>query len=185
MTRSPHKLKAAVEAMKVGNGMEPGVIAGPADQRRRGEEGRRAHRRRAEARRHGGDRRQAPRSSAAISSSRRCWRTCRTTRLIFREETFGPVAPLFRFKTEEEAIQLANDTEFGLAAYFYARDVGRIFRVGRGAGIRHDRHQRGHHLDRRGAVRRHETSGLGREGSKYGIEDYLEIKYLAVGGIGT
>ena len=77
--------------------------------------------------------------------------------MIFREETFGPVAPLFRFKTEEEAIRLANDTEFGLASYFYSRDIGRILRVGRGAGIRHRRHQRGHHLDRGGAVRRHEV----------------------------
>ena len=74
------KLKAAVEAMKVGNGMEPGVTPGAADQRRRGGEGRGAHRGRAEARRDGGDRRQAARSWAATSSSRRCWPTCRTTR---------------------------------------------------------------------------------------------------------
>ena len=65
---------------------------------------------------------------------------------VAREETFGPVAPLFRFKTEEEAIKLANDTEFGLAAYFYSRDIGRVWRVGEAPGVRHRRHQRGHHL---------------------------------------
>jgi succinate-semialdehyde dehydrogenase/glutarate-semialdehyde dehydrogenase len=104
---------------------------------------------------------------------------------VFHEETFGPVAPLFRFKTEAEAIELANDTEFGLAAYFYARDVGRIFRVaealesgiiGINEGIISTE------VAPFGGVK---ASGLGREGSKYGIEDYLEVKYLALGGIGT
>ena len=104
--------------------------------------------------------------------------------IVFHEETFGPVAPLFRFKTEAEAIELANDTEFGLAAYFYARDVGRIFRVaealesgiiGINEGIISTE------VAPFGGVK---SSGLGREGSKYGIEDYLEIKYLALGGIG-
>jgi len=102
---------------------------------------------------------------------------------IFREETFGPVAPLFRFKTEEEAIRLANDTEFGLAAYFYTKDVGRVFRVGEAleyglvganAGVISTE------IAPFGGVKQ---SGLGREGSKYGIEDYLEIKYLAIGGL--
>ena len=104
---------------------------------------------------------------------------------IFGEETFGPVAPLFRFKTEEEAIQLANDTEFGLASYFYARDVGRIFRVaaaleygmvGVNEGIISTE------VAPFGGVK---SSGLGREGSKYGIEDYVEVKYIALGGLGT
>ncbi len=105
--------------------------------------------------------------------------------VIFREETFGPVAPLFRFKTEEEAIRLANDTEFGLAAYFYARDVGRIFRVAEAL-------ESGLIGINEGIISTAEApfggmkfSGLGREGSKYGIEEYLEIKYLAIGGIGT
>lgn len=105
--------------------------------------------------------------------------------MVFHEETFGPVAPLFRFKTEEEAIALANDTEFGLAAYFYARDVGRIFRVaealesgiiGVNEGIISTA------VAPFGGVK---SSGLGREGSKYGIDDYLEIKYVALGGIGS
>ena len=103
---------------------------------------------------------------------------------IFREETFGPVAPLFRFKDEAEAMRMANDTEFGLAAYFYTRDVGRVFRVaealeygivGINEGIISTE------LAPFGGVK---SSGLGREGSKYGIEDYLEIKYLCLGGIG-
>ncbi len=105
--------------------------------------------------------------------------------MVWHEETFGPVAPLFRFKTEEEAIALANDTEFGLAAYFYARDVGRIFRVaealesgiiGVNEGIISTA------VAPFGGVK---SSGLGREGSKYGIDDYLEIKYVALGGIGS
>jgi succinate-semialdehyde dehydrogenase/glutarate-semialdehyde dehydrogenase len=104
---------------------------------------------------------------------------------IFKEETFGPVAPLFRFATEEDAIDMANDTEFGLAAYFYTRDVGRVFRVaealeygivGINEGIISTE------VAPFGGVK---SSGLGREGSKYGIEDYLEIKYMALGGIGT
>ncbi|MGM4998251.1 NADP-dependent succinate-semialdehyde dehydrogenase [Tardiphaga sp. 538_B7_N1_4] len=103
--------------------------------------------------------------------------------LIFREETFGPVAPVFRFKTEEEAISLANDTEFGLAAYFYGRDIGRVWRVaealeygmvGINEGIISTE------VAPFGGVK---ESGNGREGSKYGIEDYLEIKYLCMGGI--
>jgi succinate-semialdehyde dehydrogenase/glutarate-semialdehyde dehydrogenase len=103
--------------------------------------------------------------------------------MIFREETFGPVAPVFRFKTEEEAIQLANDTEFGLAAYFYGRDIGRIWRVAEAleygiVGINEGLIST--EVAPFGGIK---ESGNGREGSKYGIEDYLEIKYLCMGGI--
>ena len=101
--------------------------------------------------------------------------------MMFREETFGPVAPLFRFKTEDEAIALANDTAFGLAAYFYARDIGRIFRVAEALEYGMVGINEGHHLHRGGALRRHQGIGLGREGSNYGIEDYLEIKYICMG----
>ena len=106
-----------------------------------------------------------------------------TSMKVTREETFGPVAPLFRFKTEEEAIAMANDTEFGLAAYFYARDLGRVWRVGEGlesgivgvnTGIISNE------VAPFGGVKQ---SGIGREGSKYGIEEYLEIKYLCIGGV--
>jgi len=102
---------------------------------------------------------------------------------VFREEIFGPVAPLFRFSTEEEAIAMANDTEFGLASYFYSRDVGRIWRVGEAleygiVGINEGIIS--NEMAPFGGVK---ESGQGREGSKYGLDDYLEIKYLCVGGI--
>jgi succinate-semialdehyde dehydrogenase/glutarate-semialdehyde dehydrogenase len=102
---------------------------------------------------------------------------------IFSEETFGPVAPLFRFKTEEEAIMLANDTVFGLAAYFYTRDVGRIFRVGEALEYGLVGANEGVISTEVAPFGGIKQSGLGREGSKYGIEDYLEIKYLCVGGL--
>jgi succinate-semialdehyde dehydrogenase / glutarate-semialdehyde dehydrogenase len=103
---------------------------------------------------------------------------------VAREETFGPVAPLFRFETEEEVLRLANDTEFGLACYFYSRDIGRIWRVGEGleygmVGINE------------GIISTAEVpfggvkeSGLGREGSKHGVEEYVEVKYMLMGGLG-
>jgi succinate-semialdehyde dehydrogenase/glutarate-semialdehyde dehydrogenase len=103
--------------------------------------------------------------------------------MIAREETFGPVAPLFRFKTEEEALCLANDTEFGLAGYFYTRDLARAWRVsealecgivGLNTGIISTE------VAPFGGIK---ESGIGREGSKYGILDYTEIKYVCVGGI--
>ena len=106
-----------------------------------------------------------------------------TSMKVTREETFGPVAPLFRFKTEEEGLAMANDTEFGLASYFYARDIGRIWRVGEGlesgivgvnTGIISNE------VAPFGGVKQ---SGVGREGSKYGIEEFLEVKYMCVGGL--
>jgi succinate-semialdehyde dehydrogenase/glutarate-semialdehyde dehydrogenase len=104
-----------------------------------------------------------------------------TTMKVTREETFGPVAPLFRFHTEAEAVRMANDTEFGLASYLYARDVGRIFRVsealeygivGVNTGIISTE------VAPFGGVK---ESGLGREGSKYGIDDFTEMKYVCLG----
>ena len=103
--------------------------------------------------------------------------------LVAREETFGPVAPIFRFETDEEAIQMANDTEFGLASYFYTRDIGRVWRVaealeygmvGINTGLVSTE------IAPFGGVK---ESGIGREGSKYGIEEFCEIKYLCMGGI--
>ncbi len=99
---------------------------------------------------------------------------------VAREETFGPVAPLFRFRTEEEAVAMANDTEYGLAAYFYTRDLGRAWRVsealeygmvGVNSGIISTA------VAPFGGVKQ---SGLGREGARYGIDEYLEIKYVCV-----
>ena len=106
-----------------------------------------------------------------------------STMLVAREETFGPVAPLFRFKSEEEALHLANDTEFGLAGYFYTRDLARAWRVsealecgivGLNTGIISTE------VAPFGGIK---ESGIGREGSKYGILDYTELKYVCIGGI--
>ena len=103
--------------------------------------------------------------------------------LVAREETFGPLAPLFRFKTEDEVIAMANDTEFGLASYFYARDIGRVWRVaeaiesgmvGVNTGIISTE------IAPFGGVKQ---SGLGREGSTYGMDDYLVVKYICMGGM--
>ena len=178
------RLKAAVGKLKVGNGIDAGVTQGPlinSDALHKVEEHiadavRRGARLVTGGVRHplGGNffqptiLRDVPREAA-----------------IFREETFGPVAPLFRFKTEQEAIAMANDTEFGLAAYFYSRDIGRVFRVAEALeagiiGINEGIISTA--VAPFGGVK---SSGVGREGSKYGIEDYLEIKYLALGGIGN
>jgi succinate-semialdehyde dehydrogenase/glutarate-semialdehyde dehydrogenase len=107
----------------------------------------------------------------------------RPTMRLAREEVFGPVAPLFRFMHEADAICMANDTEFGLAAYFYARDVGRVWRVssalecgivGINTGLISTV------VAPFGGVKQ---SGVGREGSRYGINEYLDLKYLCMGGI--
>jgi succinate-semialdehyde dehydrogenase/glutarate-semialdehyde dehydrogenase len=176
-------LKIAVEKMKIGNGMEDGVTQGPLINAAAVEK--------VEA--HVAD--AVEKGGYVITGGKRhaLGGNFYTPTIlgdvprdadIFRDETFGPVAPLFRFSTEAEAIEMANDTEFGLAAYFYTRDVGRVFRVaealeygivGINEGIISTE------LAPFGGVK---SSGLGREGSKYGIEDYLEIMYLALGGIG-
>ncbi|RVT98888.1 NAD-dependent succinate-semialdehyde dehydrogenase [Rhodovarius crocodyli] len=177
------KLKAAVEQLKVGNGMEPGVTQGPlinADAVAKVEE------HIAEAQSHG---------AKVLTGGKRHEKggnffqpTILTDvpkeALIFREETFGPVAPLIRFKTDEEGVAMANDSEFGLAAYFYARDVGRIFRVAEALEAGIIGINEGLISTAEAPFGGVKQSGLGREGSKYGVEDYLEIKYLALGGLG-
>ncbi|MDE0451786.1 MAG: NAD-dependent succinate-semialdehyde dehydrogenase [Gammaproteobacteria bacterium] len=102
---------------------------------------------------------------------------------VAREETFGPVAPVFRFKTEEEAIQLANATEFGLAAYFYSRDIGRIWRVGEALEYGIVGINVGIISTEVAPFGGFKESGIGREGSKYGLDEFLEVKYMCVGGI--
>ncbi|HEU0222979.1 MAG TPA: NAD-dependent succinate-semialdehyde dehydrogenase [Paracoccaceae bacterium] len=174
------KLVKAVEALKVGDGFEEGVTIGPlideaavmkveehvADALAKG--GKVAT---------GGERIAGnfyrPTVLTGITASMK----------VAREETFGPVAPLFRFESEAEAIAAANDTEFGLAAYFYSRDIGRCWRVAEALeygiiGINDGLPSTA--VAPFGGVKQ---SGLGREGSKYGVEDYLEIKYLCMGGI--
>ena len=174
------KLAEKARAMKVGNGFEPGVVQGPLidDQAMAKVE---AHV--ADALAKGaklvvggtrlGERFYTPTVLAEVTSDMLC----------AREETFGPVAPVFRFKTEAEAIAAANATEFGLASYFYSRDVGRIFRVGEAleygmVGIN------------TGLISTAEVpfggvkqSGLGREGAHHGIDDYVEVKYLCLGDV--
>ena len=103
--------------------------------------------------------------------------------LVAREETFGPLAPIFRFSTEEQAIEMANDTEFGLASYFFARDIGRIWRVSEGLEYGMVGVNTGLVSTEVAPFGGVKESGLGREGSKYGIDDYLEVKYLCLGGI--
>jgi succinate-semialdehyde dehydrogenase / glutarate-semialdehyde dehydrogenase len=104
--------------------------------------------------------------------------------LCAKEETFGPVAPVFKFSTEAEVIEIANHTEFGLASYFYTRDVGRVFRVGEAL-------EYGMVGVNTGMISTAEVpfggvkqSGLGREGARQGLEEYLEVKYLCLGDVG-
>ena len=102
---------------------------------------------------------------------------------VFRNEIFGPVAPVVRFSTEEEVIEMANDTQFGLASYFYTRDIGRVWRVAEAldygiVGINEG--VISNEMAPFGGVK---ESGSGREGSKYGIDDYVEIKYMLMGGL--
>jgi succinate-semialdehyde dehydrogenase/glutarate-semialdehyde dehydrogenase len=178
------KIAEAAKAMKVGPGTEPGVVQGPlinAEAVAKVEEHiedavKGGAKILAGGRRHAlGGNFFEPTVLAEVPSGAK----------IFSEETFGPVAPLFRFKTEEEAIRLANDTPFGLAAYFYARDVGRIFRVSEALEYGLVGANEGILATEVAPFGGFKESGLGREGSKYGIDEYLEVKYVAVGGIGT
>lgn len=176
------KLVAAVAKLKVGNGIEAGVTQGPlidgkavakveehvADALAKG------GRLLAGGKRHAlGNGFFEPTIIADVTNDMR----------VATEETFGPLAPLFRFKTDDEVIALANNTEFGLAAYFYSRDIGRIWRVAEGLETGMVGVNTGlisNEIAPFGGVKQ---SGLGREGSTYGIEDYLVIKYICMGGI--
>jgi succinate-semialdehyde dehydrogenase/glutarate-semialdehyde dehydrogenase len=102
---------------------------------------------------------------------------------IAREETFGPVAPLFRFETERDAIALANATEFGLAAYFYGRDISRVWRVAEALEYGIIGVNTGLISTEVAPFGGMKESGIGREGSKYGLEEFLEVKYVCIGGI--
>ena len=176
------KLVAKVKAMKVGNGVEPGVVQGPlidmkavakieehiADARAKGGEVLTGGKRHAL-----GGQFFEPTVIAGATAQM----------LVAHEETFGPLAPIFAFDTEDEVIALANDTEFGLASYFYSRDVGRVMRVA-------ERLESGMVGVNTGLISTAEApfggvkqSGLGREGSKYGLDEFLEIKYICLGGL--
>ncbi len=176
------RLKTAVAKLAVGDGADPGTIIGPLISEAAVEK----------VEQHIAD---ALKKGASITQGGRRHQLDRTffeptvltganaKMLLAHEETFGPLAPLFKFETEDEVIALANDSEFGLAGYFYARDIARVWRVaekletgmvGINTGLISTE------VAPFGGVKQ---SGLGREGSKYGIKDYLEIKYLCFGGV--
>ena len=172
--------QAVREQLKVGNGLEPGVMQGPLIDAAA----------LAKVERHIAD--ALTQGAKVLTGGQRhalggtfyeptVLSEVKPTMLVAREETFGPVAPLFRFQTDEEAIRLANATEFGLAAYFYSHNLNRVFRVaealqygmvGINTGLISTE------VAPFGGVK---ESGFGREGSKYGIDEYLDIKYLCVG----
>jgi succinate-semialdehyde dehydrogenase/glutarate-semialdehyde dehydrogenase len=176
------KLVAAVKGLKVGNGLEPGVLQGPLIDKAAVEKVEehiqdavsRGARVLTGGKRHSlGGTFFEPTVLADVPGDAK----------VAREETFGPLAPLFRFETDEEAIRLANDTEFGLASYFYSRDIGRIWRVAEAmesgmVGI--NTGMVSTEVAPFGGVKQ---SGLGREGSHYGIDEFVEVKYLCFGGI--
>ena len=178
------KLAAKVEQMVVGNGAEAGVTQGPLIngkalekvERLLAEAGSSGARVVAGGRRHSlGGSFFEPTIVADVTPAMS----------IAREEIFGPVATLFRFKDEAEAIRIANDTEYGLAAYFYTRDLGRAFRVAEALEYGIVGVNEGIISTESAPFGGMKESGLGREGSKYGIEDFLEIKYVLVGGVGA
>ncbi|MBM3117785.1 succinate-semialdehyde dehydrogenase [Jeongeupia naejangsanensis] len=176
------KLAIAVAKLKVGNGVEPGINQGPLIDEKAV---RKVENHIADALANGGE---------LVLGGRRhelghgffeptIVKHANARMKVAREETFGPLAALFCFETEDELIALANDTEFGLASYFYSRDIGRVWRVaealeygmvGINTGLISSE------VAPFGGVKQ---SGIGREGSKYGIDDYLELKYLCIGGI--
>ena len=174
------KLGEAVAKMKVGNGTEDGVTTGPLINKAAVDK----------VLEHIDD---AVAKGATVVSGGKALggnfveptilRDVTTDMAVTREETFGPVAPLFHFKTEEEAIEMANDTEFGLACYFYTRDIGRVWRVGEAleygiVGINEGIIST--EVAPFGGVK---ESGIGREGSRHGMDEFVEMKYMLMGGL--
>ena len=176
------KFAAAVAQLKVGNGFEAGVTQGPMiDEKAVGK----VEEHIADALAKGGKLVAGGKRHALGGSFFEPTIITGVTQAmkVAKEETFGPLAPLFKFDTEADVVAMANDTEFGLASYFYSRDIGRVWRVaeqleygmiGINTGIISNE------AAPFGGVKQ---SGLGREGSHYGMDDYLEIKYLLVGGL--
>ena len=176
------KLGAEVKKMKVGPGTEAGVTTGPLINKAAVEK---VEEHVADALKHGakvilGGKRHArggnffePTILANVTQAM----------MVAREETFGPVAPLFKFKTEADVIAMANDTPFGLAAYFYARDVGRVWRVAEALECGIIGINEGIISSEVAPFGGYKQSGLGREGSHHGIEEFLETKYMLMGGL--
>jgi succinate-semialdehyde dehydrogenase/glutarate-semialdehyde dehydrogenase len=177
------KLSRAVSALKIGNGMAPGIEQGPLINMAAVEK---VEELLGEATGKG--------AQVALGGKRHplggtffeptIVRDVTTDMAFAREEIFGPVVTLFRFHEDDEAIRMANDTEYGLAAYFYARDVGRIFRVMEGLEYGIIGVNEGIISTEVAPFGGMKESGIGREGSKYGIEEFVEIKYVALGGLG-
>ncbi|MGM8930209.1 NAD-dependent succinate-semialdehyde dehydrogenase [Salinicola halophyticus] len=176
------KFTAAVNRLKVGNGLDEGVTVGPLIHERAVQN---VHAIVEESLAKGATAVTggSPGSQGACFYQPTVLTNVNSNMRVFREEIFGPVAPVFRFKDEAEAIAMANDTEVGLASYLYTRDIGRVWRVSEGleygmvgvneVGISSE-------AIPFGGIK---ESGLGREGSKYGLDDYLEIKYICMGGV--
>ncbi|MGE8589456.1 MAG: NADP-dependent succinate-semialdehyde dehydrogenase [Alcaligenes sp.] len=176
------KLVAAVSRLKVGNGMDEGVLQGPLVEQAAVDK----------VREHIAD---------AVSKGARVLLGGQSHELgglffqptvvadvtpdmkVAKEETFGPLAPLFRFSTEEEVIAMANDTEFGLASYFYSRDIGRVWRVAEALEYGMVAINSGLLSNEAAPFGGVKQSGLGREGSHYGLDDYMVVKYMLMGGI--
>lgn len=176
------KFATAVEALKMGNGVEEGIEVGPLINSKAVEDVKALV-----------DDALAKGAKQAVSGGPSELGDCfyaptvltdvNDEMKLFKEEIFGPVAPLFKFSSEDEAIALANDTEFGLASYFYSRDIGRIWRVSEGLEYGMVGINEGIISNEMAPFGGIKESGSGREGSKYGLDDYLEIKYLCMGGI--
>ena len=176
------KLGAKVAAMKIGGGLEDGVMQGPMIDMKAVEK----------VEEHIAD--AVGKGARIVTGGKRHAKggtffeptvltDVKTSMKVTREETFGPVAPLFRFKTEQELIKLANDTEYGLASYFYSRDIGRIWRVAEALEYGMVGVNTGLITTEVAPFGGVKQSGIGREGSKYGIEEYVEVKYVCMGGI--
>jgi succinate-semialdehyde dehydrogenase/glutarate-semialdehyde dehydrogenase len=174
------RLVERVRTLKVGRGTEEGVAVGPLIDRQ-GAEKVQAHLADATAKGArvltGGRRLQGLFFEPTVIAD------ARPDMRLYREETFGPVAPLFRFRTEDEVIAMANDSEYGLAAYFYARDIGRIWRVAEALEVGMVSINTGVFSSELAPFGGVKQSGIGREGSKYGLDEFLSIKFLCLGGL--
>jgi succinate-semialdehyde dehydrogenase / glutarate-semialdehyde dehydrogenase len=174
----------AVQRLVVGNGFDDGVLQGPLINEQALEK----------VERHVADARACGATVAAGGSRHRLGGTffeptvlgdVTTDMLVTREETFGPVAPLLRFSTEDEVVALANDTPYGLAGYFYARDLGRVWRVAEALECGSVGVNTGVMSTEIAPAGGFKESGIGREGARYGIEEFLELKYLCISGVGA
>jgi succinate-semialdehyde dehydrogenase/glutarate-semialdehyde dehydrogenase len=176
------KLVAAVSGLKVGNGMDEGVNQGPLIDNAAVEK---IKEHIADALEKGGKVLTGGKPHALGHSffEPTIVAGATTDMKVAREETFGPLAPLFSFSSDEEVIRMANDTEFGLAAYFYSRDIGRVWRVAEALEYGMVGINTGIVSNEAAPFGGVKQSGLGREGSHYGLDDYLVVKYLCMGGI--